>query len=116
MKSPFSTANQKAAPGKQVRPLSYDAILKKAKHLILKKVDAFVDVLGVKLPLLGAGQAVVDRGLALRRGVGVHQAAAQQYFGAAKRRKIGKVNVLAPRHTRPAAAGRMTRAVTVRPG
>ena len=57
-------------------------------------------ILGVHLPLLGAAQPVVDGRLPLGRRVGVHQAAAQQHLGAAKGRKIGKVEVVLSGHAR----------------
>ena len=45
-------------------------------------------VFGVELPLLRTAQAVVNRGLALGRGVLVHQTGAQQHLGTAERCKI----------------------------
>ena len=77
-----------------------DAILEEKQHLILEKVDTFMYILGVHLPLLGAAQPVVDGRLPLGRRVGIHQAAAQQHLGAAKGRKIGKVEVVLSGHAR----------------
>lgn len=63
-------------------------------------------VFGVELPLFRTGQAVVNRGLTLGRGVLVHQTGAQQHLGTAERCEIRCIQLVVSGQTK---AGKISR-------